>query len=64
MPQTVVTPCYCMCQLYSLLLTAASKELSLQPEVTSSGWICALKKGIEVISRYVVILIGSVNLFS
>jgi len=38
-------------QLYSLLLTAASKEVSVQSEITLTVWISALKKGIEAISR-------------
>jgi len=38
--------------LYSLLLTAAAKHLSLQSEVTSNSWIGALKCCIEAISGY------------
>jgi len=45
-------------QLYSLFLTAASKELSLQSEITSKSWISSLKKGIETVSRYDVVLTG------
>ena len=45
-------PAICVWQLYSLLLTAAAKQLSSQSEVTSNSWIGALKCCIEAISGY------------